>query len=45
MKAGVCVHASPDSFLCSENVTEVFDTLFGGMGDYTTGTRGDVGSL
>lgn len=45
VKAGVCVRGAPDSFLCSENVTDVFGTLFRGMSDYTTGTRGDVGSL
>lgn len=45
VKAGVCAHGSPDSFLCSENVVEVYGALFSSMNDYTTGSRGDVGSL
>lgn len=45
MTVGVCVHGSPDSALCSANVAEVLDTLFRGTSDYTTGTRGDIGSL
>ncbi|XP_029015164.1 tubulin-specific chaperone D [Betta splendens] len=44
VKADVCAHGSPDSTLCSENVTEVFNTLLESMSDYTTDSRGDVGA-
>ncbi|XP_032392484.1 tubulin-specific chaperone D isoform X2 [Etheostoma spectabile] len=44
VKAGVCAHGSPDSALCSENVTEVYGALLNCMNDYTTDSRGDVGA-
>ncbi|XP_041634240.1 tubulin-specific chaperone D [Cheilinus undulatus] len=44
MKAGVCALGSPDSFLCLENVSEVYRTLLNSMNDYTTDSRGDVGA-
>uniref|UniRef100_A0A672ZUY0 Tubulin folding cofactor D n=1 Tax=Sphaeramia orbicularis TaxID=375764 RepID=A0A672ZUY0_9TELE len=40
--AGVDTHGSPDSVLCSENVSEVYGTLLDSMNDYTTDSRGDV---
>ncbi|XP_060883388.1 tubulin-specific chaperone D [Labrus mixtus] len=43
-KVGVGAHSSPDSFLCSENVAEVYGTLHGSMNDYTADSRGDVGA-
>uniref|UniRef100_A0A667WI41 Tubulin-specific chaperone D n=1 Tax=Myripristis murdjan TaxID=586833 RepID=A0A667WI41_9TELE len=42
--AGACSSGSPDSVLCSENVTEVFGALLDSMNDYTTDSRGDVGA-
>uniref|UniRef100_A0A672ZPE7 Tubulin-specific chaperone D n=1 Tax=Sphaeramia orbicularis TaxID=375764 RepID=A0A672ZPE7_9TELE len=42
--AGVDTHGSPDSVLCSENVSEVYGTLLDSMNDYTTDSRGDVGA-
>ncbi|XP_078140613.1 tubulin-specific chaperone D [Centroberyx gerrardi] len=44
VKAGVCAHGSPDSVLCSENAAEVYGALLDSMNDYTTDSRGDVGS-
>uniref|UniRef100_A0A667WL52 Tubulin-specific chaperone D n=1 Tax=Myripristis murdjan TaxID=586833 RepID=A0A667WL52_9TELE len=44
VKAGACSSGSPDSVLCSENVTEVFGALLDSMNDYTTDSRGDVGA-
>ncbi|KAM3598938.1 uncharacterized protein V6R79_024426 [Siganus canaliculatus] len=44
VKAGVCAHGSPQSFLCSENVASVYGTLLDSMNDYTTDSRGDVGA-
>ena len=41
----VQVNGSPANSLCSSNVTEVFQTLFRGMRDYTTDSRGDIGSV
>ncbi|XP_069005084.1 tubulin-specific chaperone D [Embiotoca jacksoni] len=44
VKAGVRANGSPDSALCSENVAEVYGALLRSMNDYTTDSRGDVGS-
>ncbi|XP_059204389.1 tubulin-specific chaperone D isoform X2 [Centropristis striata] len=44
VKAGVCADSSPDSALCSDNVTEVYGALLNCMNDYTTDSRGDVGA-
>uniref|UniRef100_A0A3Q1BTK8 Tubulin-specific chaperone D n=1 Tax=Amphiprion ocellaris TaxID=80972 RepID=A0A3Q1BTK8_AMPOC len=44
-KAGVCAHGSPDSVVCSENVAEVYGVLLSTMSDYTTDSRGDVGTI
>uniref|UniRef100_A0A3Q3G3V6 Tubulin-specific chaperone D n=1 Tax=Labrus bergylta TaxID=56723 RepID=A0A3Q3G3V6_9LABR len=43
-KVGVSAYSSPDSFLCSENVAEVYGTLHGSMNDFTTDSRGDIGA-
>lgn len=43
-KVGVSAQGSPDSFLCSENVAEVYGTLLNSMNDYTTDNRGDAGA-
>ncbi|KAL4659227.1 tubulin-specific chaperone D [Arapaima gigas] len=42
--AGVSTQGSPDSFLCLNNVTQVYSALLDCMNDYTTDSRGDVGS-
>ena len=42
---GVSVGGAPDSVLCEQNVPELFDTLLIAMFDYTTDSRGDIGSL
>ncbi|KAK7939149.1 hypothetical protein WMY93_002475 [Mugilogobius chulae] len=44
VKAGVCANGSPDSVLCSENVSEVYEVLLNSLNDYTTDSRGDVGA-
>ncbi|XP_056143333.1 tubulin-specific chaperone D isoform X2 [Lampris incognitus] len=44
IKAGVNARGSPDSFLCSENVADVYAVLFDGMSDYTISSRGDLGA-
>nr|XP_046270183.1 tubulin-specific chaperone D [Scatophagus argus] len=44
IKVGVCAHGSPDSALCLENVADVYGVLLDNMNDYTTDSRGDVGS-
>ncbi|KAF5903647.1 tubulin-specific chaperone D, partial [Clarias magur] len=41
---GVCAQASPDSTLCEGNVNGVYEALLDCMNDYTTDSRGDVGS-
>lgn len=41
---GVCAQASPDSAVCEGNVTGVYEALLECMNDYTTDSRGDVGS-
>lgn len=41
---GVCAQASPDSAVCEGNVNGVYEALLGCMSDYTTDSRGDVGS-
>lgn len=43
-KVGVCVHGSPDSVLCQENVAEVYGFLHNSMNDYMVDSRGDVGA-
>ncbi|XP_034045626.1 tubulin-specific chaperone D [Thalassophryne amazonica] len=43
-KAGVCAQGSPHSVLCSENITEVYETLLDAVNEYTTDGRGDVGA-
>ncbi|XP_037544964.1 tubulin-specific chaperone D [Nematolebias whitei] len=44
MKAGVCAQGSPDSVLCSENITDVYKVLLSSLNDYTMDSRGDVGA-
>ncbi|XP_041861103.1 tubulin-specific chaperone D [Melanotaenia boesemani] len=44
VKAGVCTNGSPDSVICSENISEVYGVLLSGLNDYTTDSRGDVGA-
>lgn len=44
VKAGVCADGSPDSTVCSENLSEVYEVLLNTMNDYTTDSRGDVGA-
>ncbi|CAL9693227.1 unnamed protein product [Knipowitschia caucasica] len=44
VKAGVRTDGYPDSVLCSQNLSEVYETLLNCMNDYTTDSRGDVGS-
>lgn len=44
VKVGVCVHGSPDSVLCQENVAEVYGFLHNSMNDYMVDSRGDVGA-
>ncbi|KAM9493973.1 tubulin-specific chaperone D isoform 1-T4 [Clarias gariepinus] len=41
---GVCAQASPDSAVCEGNVSDVYEALLDCMNDYTTDSRGDVGS-
>ncbi|KAM6175778.1 tubulin-specific chaperone D isoform 2-T2 [Erethizon dorsatum] len=41
---GVKAEAVPDEALCRQNVAQVYTTLLGCMGDYTTDSRGDVGA-
>uniref|UniRef100_A0A3Q3D9M6 Tubulin-specific chaperone D n=1 Tax=Hippocampus comes TaxID=109280 RepID=A0A3Q3D9M6_HIPCM len=45
MKAGVCADGPPASFLCSENIADVYSVLLDSMDDYTTDSRGDVGAV
>uniref|UniRef100_A0A8D3C4N8 Tubulin-specific chaperone D n=1 Tax=Scophthalmus maximus TaxID=52904 RepID=A0A8D3C4N8_SCOMX len=42
LTVGVYPHGSPDSALCSENVSQVYCTLLESMNDYTTDSRGDI---
>ncbi|XP_061556153.1 tubulin-specific chaperone D [Phycodurus eques] len=44
MKAGVCAGGPPASFLCSENIADVYAVLLDSMDDYATDSRGDVGA-
>ncbi|KAI5607304.1 tubulin-specific chaperone D [Silurus asotus] len=44
VSVGVCAQASPDSAVCEENVNGVYEALLECMNDYTTDSRGDVGS-
>ncbi|KAM6957131.1 tubulin-specific chaperone D [Aplochiton taeniatus] len=44
VKAGVCAQGPPDAALCVANVPAVYAVLLGCMSDYTTDSRGDVGS-
>ncbi|KAB5530646.1 hypothetical protein PHYPO_G00131760 [Pangasianodon hypophthalmus] len=41
---GVCAQASPDSAVCEGNVSGVYEALLECMNNYTTDSRGDVGS-
>uniref|UniRef100_A0A8C9P525 Tubulin-specific chaperone D n=1 Tax=Spermophilus dauricus TaxID=99837 RepID=A0A8C9P525_SPEDA len=41
---GVKAEGPPDEAVCRENVTQVYSTLLDCMSDYTTDSRGDVGS-
>ncbi|KAG7317357.1 hypothetical protein KOW79_019655 [Hemibagrus wyckioides] len=41
---GVCAQASPDSAVCEGNVRGVYEALLECMNDYTSDSRGDVGS-
>ena len=42
---GVASEGSPDHTLCKQNITEVLDTLFISLTDYTTDRRGDIGAM
>ncbi|XP_033896427.2 tubulin-specific chaperone D [Acipenser ruthenus] len=41
---GVSLGGSPDSVVCEQNVPQIYSTLLECMRDYTTDSRGDVGS-
>ncbi|XP_048222175.1 tubulin-specific chaperone D [Perognathus longimembris pacificus] len=41
---GVKAEGPPDEAVCRENVSEIYTTLLDCMSDYTTDSRGDVGS-
>uniref|UniRef100_I3MSY6 Tubulin-specific chaperone D n=1 Tax=Ictidomys tridecemlineatus TaxID=43179 RepID=I3MSY6_ICTTR len=41
---GVKAEGPPDEAVCRENVAQVYSALLDCMGDYTTDSRGDVGS-
>jgi hypothetical protein len=41
---GVKEDGTPDEAMCRENISEVYAALLDGMDDYTTDSRGDVGS-
>lgn len=41
---GVCARGSPDRVLCEDNIRAVYEALLGCMNDYSTDSRGDVGS-
>lgn len=43
-KAGVCAEGSPDSFVCSQNIADVYSVLLNSLNDYTSDSRGDVGA-
>ncbi|XP_023684982.2 tubulin-specific chaperone D [Paramormyrops kingsleyae] len=42
--AGVSAQGPPDSFLCPDNIPQVYCALLDCMSDYTTDSRGDVGA-
>uniref|UniRef100_A0A8C5FC35 Tubulin-specific chaperone D n=1 Tax=Gadus morhua TaxID=8049 RepID=A0A8C5FC35_GADMO len=44
VKVGVSAQGTPDSVICSGNIGQVYRPLLHSMGDYTTDSRGDVGS-
>lgn len=44
VKAGFCVESCPESSICSENISEVYEVFLSCMQDYTTDSRGDVGA-
>nr|XP_019591063.1 PREDICTED: tubulin-specific chaperone D [Rhinolophus sinicus] len=41
---GVSAEGTPDEVVCRENVGQVYCTLLGGLSDYSTDSRGDVGA-
>ncbi|NWX24719.1 TBCD protein, partial [Aegotheles bennettii] len=40
---GVKGEGSQEEYVCKDNVTQIYTTLLGGVTDYTTDSRGDVG--
>ncbi|XP_064006933.1 tubulin-specific chaperone D isoform X3 [Pogoniulus pusillus] len=40
---GVKAEGSQEEYVCKDNVTQIYATLLGGVTDYTTDSRGDVG--
>ncbi|NWR76449.1 TBCD protein, partial [Centropus unirufus] len=40
---GVKGEGSQEDYVCRDNVTQIYATLLGGVSDYTTDSRGDVG--
>ncbi|XP_024902820.1 tubulin-specific chaperone D isoform X2 [Pteropus alecto] len=41
---GVSAEGTPDEVVCRANVPQIYCTLLGCLGDYTTDSRGDVGA-
>lgn len=42
---GVSSSGSSDDSVCPENIGSIFDSLFAAMKDYTTDSRGDIGTI
>ncbi|NXT30244.1 TBCD protein, partial [Syrrhaptes paradoxus] len=40
---GVKGEGSPEEYVCKDNIAQIYATLLGGVNDYTTDSRGDVG--
>ena len=41
---GVEVNGSPSDVVCLSNISEIYDTFFLALKDYTLDSRGDVGA-
>lgn len=41
----ISIDGSCGTHICRENVPGIFQALFEGMNDYTTDSRGDIGSM